>query len=154
MLTCLRRYAIVWIELKNPALPRSFCLRAQVPTPFFLFHLFSSSFSPLRVFHRKLKFCGKPGAFFCILPQHSAETAGIPQKNRFVQLCTKRSLSDIDQNYLQIRSVPIYLRSTSGTVTEPSAFWYCSTMAGITRLVARPDALSVCTKCSFLSSPR
>ncbi len=42
-------------------------------------------------------------------------------------------------------SVPTYLRSTSGTVTLPSAFWHCSTMAGNTRLVARPEALSVCT---------
>lgn len=45
--------------------------------------------------------------------------------------------------YFLITSMPIYGRSTSGTVTEPSSFWYCSTIAGMTRLVAKPDAFSV-----------
>jgi len=39
---------------------------------------------------------------------------------------------------------PMYLRSTSGMVTEPSAFWFCSSSAGNTRLVARPLAFNVC----------
>ena len=38
---------------------------------------------------------------------------------------------------------PRYLRSTSGTTTEPSARWFCSTMAGKMREVARPEPLRV-----------
>lgn len=49
---------------------------------------------------------------------------------------------------------PIYLRSTSGMVTEPSAFWFCSKIAGNTRLVAKPLALSVCINSNLLSQSR
>ncbi len=58
----------------------------------------------------------------------------------------------MDGDY-RITSIPIYGRRTSGTVTLPSAFWYCSTIAGITRLVARPEAFSVWAKWSFLVLP-
>ena len=33
--------------------------------------------------------------------------------------------------------------NTSGTLTEPSAFWNCSTMAGTNLDVAKPDAFNV-----------
>ena len=42
---------------------------------------------------------------------------------------------------------PINGLKTSGTVTEPSAFWNCSIIAGNTREVASPEPLSVCTNC-------
>ena len=42
-------------------------------------------------------------------------------------------------------SVPTQARSGSGTTTEPSGCWFCSTIAGSSRLVARPDALRVWT---------
>ena len=42
-------------------------------------------------------------------------------------------------------SVPSQARSGSGTMTEPSGCWFCSTIAGRRRLVARPEALRVWT---------
>ena len=38
---------------------------------------------------------------------------------------------------------PRYLRRTSGTTMEPSARWFCSTMAGKIREVARPEPFRV-----------
>ena len=47
--------------------------------------------------------------------------------------------------FLVISMPPRYLRSTSGTTTLPSARWFCSTMAGKMRDVARPEPLRVWT---------
>ena len=45
-----------------------------------------------------------------------------------------------------MRSIPfMYVLRASGTTTEPSAFWYCSRMASIVRLVARAVLFSVWT---------
>ena len=46
-------------------------------------------------------------------------------------------------SYFLSTSTPRYLRSTSGTTTEPSESWFCSTRAGRTREVARPEPLRV-----------
>ena len=48
---------------------------------------------------------------------------------------------------------PRYFLRTSGTTTEPSARWFCSTMAGKIREVARPEPFRVWTK-SILPSAR
>jgi len=55
--------------------------------------------------------------------------------------------------YFLITSTPRYFFSTSGTLTEPSAFWFCSTRAGRMRLVARPEPFKV-WRYSILPSAR
>ena len=52
-----------------------------------------------------------------------------------------------------ITSTPTYFLSTSGTLTEPSAFWFCSTSAGRILDVASPEPLRVCIS-SILPSAR
>ena len=44
---------------------------------------------------------------------------------------------------LRTERPPMNLRRGSGMITEPSACWNCSRIAGKTREVARPDPLSV-----------
>ncbi len=56
--------------------------------------------------------------------------------------------------FFRMKSVPTSARRTSGTMMLPSACWYCSRMAGSTRLVARPDAFSVWTRRIFPSASR
>ena len=47
------------------------------------------------------------------------------------------------------RSNPRYGRSAAGTVTDPSACWWCSSRQAMVRGKASPDPLSVCTNRGF-----
>ena len=47
--------------------------------------------------------------------------------------------------YAPMLAIPMLLRSTSGTTTEPSASWWTSRIAATVRASASPDPLSVWT---------
>ena len=80
----------------------------------------------------------------CLRPLGHSSREALKQRGQYRD---RQSLVKRDQVILS--KPPTYGRSAAGTITEPSACWYCSRIATSVRPIAMPDPFSVWTGRGF-----